>query len=245
MEVVASPDGVIAEVSIEITAADVPEAAMAAIRKAAEGAQVTEIDTVGTHAEVKDGKLVKLPIPRSTYWAEFEKGGLGGEVSVASDGTVVELSTGLEAQNVPGAALAAIQRAAAETGITEISRDETHAVPQNEKFAKLDRPTVTYWAEFKGGELFGEITLAADGTVAEMSTQLKAKDVPQAVMAAIRKAADGARITELGRAETRAELEGGKTVRLQKAEVYYWAEFQRTTRPAKSPSPPTAPSSRF
>jgi len=227
VEVIASPDGVVVEVSIEIKAADVPEAAMAAIRKAAEGAQITAIDTVGTHAEVKDGKLVKLPVPMTTFWAEFEKGDLAGEVTVAPDGTIVEVSTAVEAKDVPGAALAAIQKAAEGGRVAQISKDETRAEPKDGKFARLDSPMVAYWAEFKKGELTGEVIVASDGTVLEISTAVEARDVPEAALAAIRKAADGACVTEFGKDETHAELEGGKVTRPAKAEIYYWAEFQK------------------
>lgn len=226
VEVIASPDGVVVEVSIEIRAADVPEAAMAAIRRVAEGAQITEIDNVGTCAEVRDGKLVKLPATRTTYWAEFERGALGGEVTVAPNGMIVEVSTAPEAKDVPEAVLAAIRKAAAGGQVTEISRDETHAEPMDGKLVRLDRPTVTYWAEFKKGDLCGEITAAPDGTVVEMSVEIEAKDVPEAVMAAIRKAAGGARITELGKEEIPAEPAGSRFARPPNAEVYYWAEFE-------------------
>jgi len=226
VEVIASPDGVVVEVSIPIRAADGPEAAMAAIQRVAEGAQITEIDTVGTCAEVCDGKLVELPAPRTTYWVEFERGDLWGEVTVAPDGMIVEVSTVPEARDVPEAALATIRKAAAGGQVTEISRDETHAEPVDGKLVRLDRLAVTYWAEFKKGDLWGDITVAPDGTVVEMSVEVEAKDVPEAVMAAIRKAAGGARITELGKEELHAEPAGGRFARLPKAEVYYWAEFE-------------------
>jgi hypothetical protein len=168
VEVVASPDGVIAEVSIEITAADVPQAAMAAIRKAAEGAQVTEIDTVGAHAEVKDGRLVKLQVPRTTYWAEFEKGGLAGEVTVAPDGTVVEMSADLEAKDVPEAVLAAIRKTADGASITELGRDEIHAELEGGKTVRLQQAEVYYWAEFQKDDTAGEVSVAPDGAVVEV-----------------------------------------------------------------------------
>ncbi|MCX5684224.1 MAG: hypothetical protein NT049_11135, partial [Planctomycetota bacterium] len=179
VEVLASPDGVVAEVSIEIRPADVPEAALAAICKAAAGAQITEFDIVGDHAEVRDGKLARLQPARITYWAEFQKGDRGGEVTVAPDGTIVEIVTGIEAKDVPEAALAAIRKAAAGATLTEIERDETHAEPVGGSFAKLDKVRTVYWAEFARGELTGEITVASDGAVIETSSELEAKDVPE------------------------------------------------------------------
>jgi len=67
---------------------------------------------------------------------------------------------------------------------------------------------------------------ASDGTVVEMSVEIEAKDVPEAVMAAIRKAAGGTRITELGKEELHAEPTGSPFARPTNAEVYYWAEFE-------------------
>jgi hypothetical protein len=227
LEIIVSPDGAIVEVSTEVKAADVPEAALAAIRNAAEAAQITEVDRVSTRAAVTDGKLVRLAQERISYWAEFEKGALGGEITVAPDGALVQVSALVEPKDVPEAALAAILKAAEGAQITEIDRDEVHAEPKDNTFTPLDKARTAYWAAFKKGDLGGEVTVAPDGTVAETSVGLEMKDVPQAVMAAILKAAEDARITELGRDETRAEPEGGRFAKLPKADILYWAEFEK------------------
>jgi hypothetical protein len=91
VEVVVSPDGVIAEVSSEIKPAAAPEAVMAAIVKAADGARIKAIGRDKTYAEVTRSKFLKLAEPDVTYWAEFEQDDLAGEVSVEPDGTVDEV----------------------------------------------------------------------------------------------------------------------------------------------------------
>ena len=227
IEVVVSPDGVIAEVSSEIKAAAAPEAAIAALRKAAEGATIVEVDRVSTRAEVRDGKLVKLPGERISYWAEFEKGSLGGEIDVAPDGTFLDISTEVEAGDVPEPAMALIRKAAEGAPMKEIDREETHAEAVGDALLKLAAPRATFWATFDRGGLPAEITVAADGTIVETSTVLDAKDVPKAVMAAIMKAAGGARITEIGRDKAYAEVARGKFLKLAEPDVTYWAEFEQ------------------
>ncbi len=227
VEVVVSPDGVIAEVSSEIKPAAAPEAVMAAIRKAAEGAEIVEVDRVSTRAEVRDGKLVKLPREKITYWAEFEKGNLGGEIDVAPDGTLLDVSTEVEARDVPEPAMAMIRRAAEGAPMKEIDREETYAEALGDALLYPAPPRATFWAAFDRGSLLGEITVAPDGTIVETSTELDVKDVPKAVMAAIVKAADGARIKAIGRDKTYAEVTRSKFLKLAEPDVTYWAEFEQ------------------
>ena len=95
MEVEVSPDGVIVEIETEVQMKDLPKAAAAAIKKAAEGAEIKEIEKIEIRAEVKkddQGKptLVKLPKAKIVFEAELEKGDMRAEVEVAADGKVIE-----------------------------------------------------------------------------------------------------------------------------------------------------------
>ena len=71
VEVIASPDGAVVEVSVPVYAADAPGAALAAVRTAADGARIIEIDTVGTHAEARDGSRIPAQV---AFSAESENG---------------------------------------------------------------------------------------------------------------------------------------------------------------------------
>jgi uncharacterized membrane protein YkoI len=95
IEVTVAPDGTIVEIETEVALKDVPEAARAAISKAADGAQIKEIAKEEIRAEVrKDDKgvatHVKLGTPKIAFKAELVKGDQKGEIEVAADGTVVE-----------------------------------------------------------------------------------------------------------------------------------------------------------
>ena len=94
-EVEVTADGTIVSVETEIAMKDVPEAAAAAITKAAEGATIEEVTKEEIRAEVrKDDKgvarLVVLDTPKIVYEAELVKGDQEGEIAVAADGSVLE-----------------------------------------------------------------------------------------------------------------------------------------------------------
>jgi len=84
-----------------------------------------------------------------------------------------------------------------------------------------------YDIEFKAGK--GEIEVAEDGTVMDISTIISMKDVPQAAAEAIQKAAEGATIKQLEKSEVRAELkiegEKGTIVKLANPKYVYEAEL--------------------
>jgi uncharacterized membrane protein YkoI len=82
--------GIMLEFTIVIEAKDVPAAAMAPIRKAAEGATMKRIERVEISFETKDGKTLKLPRPVTHYAVELTKGGKTAEIVVTADGQVVE-----------------------------------------------------------------------------------------------------------------------------------------------------------
>jgi uncharacterized membrane protein YkoI len=83
-------DGVMIEFTDVITAQEVPAAAMAAIRKAADGATIGRVERVTLSYETKDGKVVKLAQPATHYEVGLTKGSQRAEVVVNRDGTMVE-----------------------------------------------------------------------------------------------------------------------------------------------------------
>lgn len=123
--------------------------------------------------------------------------------------------------------MAMIRRAAEGAPMKEIDREETYAEALGDALLYPAPPRATFWAAFDRGSLLGEITVAPDGTIVETSTELDVKDVPKAVMAAIVKAADGARIKAIGRDKTYAEVTRSKFLKLAEPDVTYWAEFEQ------------------
>lgn len=91
------------------------------------------------------------------------------------------------------------------------------AVDENRPGAEIDKLEVekeegitVYDFEFKDGR--GEMDVAADGTVLDVSTLVEMKDVPEAAAAVIQRAARGTTIKQLSKSEVRGRIErqGGK-----------------------------------
>ena len=68
----------------------VPATAMKAIRKAAAGGRIKQIVRDETHAELKDGNIVKLSAPTYVYEADLVKRGRVAEVEVSPEGEITE-----------------------------------------------------------------------------------------------------------------------------------------------------------
>jgi hypothetical protein len=115
------------------------------------------------------------------------------------------------------AASAAAQTAPGGKKARDLPAPVSQAIQINKPGAEIDRLEVEkesgislYDIEFKAGQ--GEIEVAQDGTVIDVTTIIDVKDVPDAAMTAIRTAAKGQAIKQLERSEVRAEIvkEGGK-----------------------------------
>jgi hypothetical protein len=83
-------DGTMLEYTVVVEAKAVPEPALAAIRKAAEGATIKRIEWIEISYETKDGKAIKLPRPVIHYAAEMTKGERTAEIVVDPAGKVLE-----------------------------------------------------------------------------------------------------------------------------------------------------------
>jgi len=83
-------DGTLLEFSTAIDVQAVPEAALQAVRQAAEGAKIAGVEQVEMSHQTKDGKVVKLPQPATLYEVKLRKRDQAAEIVVATDGTVVE-----------------------------------------------------------------------------------------------------------------------------------------------------------
>jgi hypothetical protein len=90
-----SADGVIAGVETTVTdTQSIPEAVRKAIAQAADGGIATRYEKVDVRAEAREGdgalKLIKLDKFKTAYEAELSKGDQQAEVTVATDGTVLQ-----------------------------------------------------------------------------------------------------------------------------------------------------------
>jgi hypothetical protein len=95
---------------------------------------------------------------------EFKAG--HGEMDVAEDGTVLDVSTIVQLKDLPEAVAAVVKRAATGTSVKQLTRSEVRAriekVGGKGTLTRLAAPTLVYEAELAKG---GEIEIAADGTV--------------------------------------------------------------------------------
>jgi len=93
-EIEVAADGTVIDVVTIITMEDLPEAAAAAIKKAAEGSTTLRLEKSEIHSEIKKegdtAVIVKLDTHQFVYEAELEKDGQTGEVTVDAEGNYTE-----------------------------------------------------------------------------------------------------------------------------------------------------------
>lgn len=123
-------------------------------------------------------------------------------------------------------------RAQTKKAKVELPAAVAKAIKDNRPNASIDKLEVEkeaginlYDIEFKAGQ--GEIEVAEDGTVMDIATIVKMKDLPKAALAAIRKGAAGAKITQLEKSEVRAEIKEGKINKLGAPKYVYEAELAK------------------
>jgi len=95
------------------------------------------------------------------YDIEFKNG--RGEIEVAEDGTVLDVSDIVDMKDIPAAAAAAIQKEAGGRAIKQVEKSEVRARIETEggkgRLSKLASPEYVYEAELSKGE----VEVAADG----------------------------------------------------------------------------------
>jgi hypothetical protein len=90
-----------------------------------------------------------------------------------------------------------------------------------------------YDLECRDGTIEKETDITADGTMLEFTVVIEAKDVPEAAMKPIRKAAQGATMKRIERIEISYETKHGKTIKLPKPVTRYAVELSKGTRRAE------------
>lgn len=103
------------------------------------------------------------------YDIEFDED--EGEMEVAEDGTILDISTPVDMEDVPVAAAEAIRKAAAGAEIVWLEMSEIRAEVQTEggraRIVPLARYKYVYEAELLRGKLEGEVEVGADGEIIE------------------------------------------------------------------------------
>lgn len=107
------------------------------------------------------------------YEVELEENEDEFDVTVAPDGTIVEIETEISLDDVPAAVKAAILAAADGAKVEEVSKEVTYAVVT---LVKLKEPQTSYEAELVKDGKEVEIEVAADGTVLAMEAEDEDED---------------------------------------------------------------------
>jgi uncharacterized membrane protein YkoI len=143
------------------------------------------------------------------YEIELKHNGSELELTIAADGTILEMESEVVMENLPKAVQAAIIKAAPGAKIEEVKEEVTYWVV---RLHKLQKPETTYEAELvtDGNEI--EIEIAADGTILEQKAkdhddddeddedeELSIDKVPAAVKATILKESQGGTVKEIER----------------------------------------------
>jgi hypothetical protein len=93
-EIEVAEDGTVMDIATIVALKGIPKLAAEAIRRAAAGAKIQQVEKSEVRAEIKkEGEkatIVKLVPPKYVYEAELIQGEKRGEVQVAPDGTIVE-----------------------------------------------------------------------------------------------------------------------------------------------------------
>jgi hypothetical protein len=140
-----------AQVEADPKRSRLPAAVVKAIDANCPGAEIDKLD-------VDDEAGIKV------YDLEFKAG--RGEIDVAEDGTVLDVATIVDLQDVPEAAAAVIRKAAGTAGVRRVEKSEVRSrIEKKDGKARLvpvTPPEYEYEAELAKG---GEIEVAADGRV--------------------------------------------------------------------------------
>lgn len=122
------------------------------------------LDALYPNAEIEEVEVEKEGL--KVYEVELEQNDQEVEVTLAPDGTLVEVETVMTVQGLPEAVAKAIEKAAEGATIKEVNKEVTYAVV---KLVKLDQPQTSYEAELSKEGAKCEIEVAEDGSILEQS----------------------------------------------------------------------------
>lgn len=91
--------------------------------------------------------------------------------------------------------------------------------------SKLKHLTTVQEAKLNDGGKVLEVTLAKDGTILKVETEVALSDVPKPVAVAIGEAAKGRKVAEIEKVERRGTIKAGKAQKLDNPEVYYEVKY--------------------
>ena len=124
----------------------------------------TAVMALYPQAEIEEAEAEEEGL--KVYEVEVEHNDQEFELTLAPDGTLVEVESEMAVAGLPEAVAKAIAKAADGATIKEVNKEVTYAIVT---LVKLDKPQTSYEAELSSQGAECEIEVAADGTVLEQS----------------------------------------------------------------------------
>jgi uncharacterized membrane protein YkoI len=208
-EIEVAEDGTVMDVATIVMMKDIPKGAAQAIRTAAAGATIKQLEKSEVRAEIKKegemGKIVKLATPKYVYEAELVKGDQRGEIQVAPDGKVIEelkwrtkvaqkkeeaeeeeaaeeaKEGKVDLKILPPAVLHAFKTAYPNAVIKGTSKE-------------TEKGVTYYEVESVDGRLNRDLLYSADGRAVEVEEAVSPGDLPAAVQQTLTKTYPGAKV---------------------------------------------------
>ena len=103
----------------------------------------------------------------AVYDLEFKDGATEKETDITADGTMLEFTIVVDAEDVPAAAMKTVRRAARGSAIGRIEYIEISYETENGRVVKLPETVINYAVEMTKGDKTAEIVVNPDGTVVE------------------------------------------------------------------------------
>jgi len=142
------------KIEVPLNVAGLPDTVVKTFKAAFPGAEIVKAEV-----DAEDGVTV--------YDLEFEDGAIEKETDITSDGTMLEFTIVVDAEDVPAAAMKVVRRAARGATIGRIERIEISYGTKNGRVVKLPETVINYAVEITKGGKTAEIVVSPDGDVIE------------------------------------------------------------------------------
>ena len=203
IEVEVDKDGNIGEVERVISLAEAPAALRKAVMEATGGTGKARIERHERWGVGRGDRFVPLQTPRVFY-----------EIKLTVKGERRTSKWQPEPVALPPKAKAAVEALFPNCAITGVEAEDEDGV-------------MLYEVTLVVNGLDAEVSLAADGTVAEVEWVVPTQALPTAVIEAIKKLAKDASVIRIEKEEIRAEAKDGKLVPLAKPRIVYEASLKK------------------
>jgi hypothetical protein len=128
--------------------------------------------------------VVENEIGMDLFKAQLARDGMGIEVLVAPDGTIVEVERETDVKRLPKVLAAAVAKVSSGAESVKVMKEEVRAEMTGGKLVKLAAPRVVYAVKMVKAGVSSEVFLAPDGSPAGSGAAATAAEAPKAKMPA-------------------------------------------------------------